>query len=987
MPQPLINILTNLLTDRTNRVITNFGLTGHYSVQNGIDQGETITPLFWRIYYDPLITNISLNLPGYTMQTSWQTSLTSPSLKRLLCSTSVLAYMDDTLWIAQTKENLEKIIHTASSFYKMANIQVNPSKSVFIAKQTEASISFMQTRLTSIPPSQPFKFLGCWFTLNNKHFKQIKLIQEEALNLAYTANAKKITDKQIAYVINTVIIPTVEYRIHNIIMPQSTCLKILGKYLTIAKHKSNLSRSTPNSTMLNHNIYNIHNIWEIQLQHHSSNFLHRINNNSTLGTTTHIRLQQLQNNLWSTTNLLQHPQPIIDGPNKHTTTCKLIQLLQQADINLVTNSNLEWPQTIQDANLSIESILSKNINYRVFKQQLRKKHILYIEQLSSADNEHLLEWQHISPRLLHIPKGKKPRWFSILENTILDNPEYRTILPQFRPPGTNPFAYQSATISKKLKPWILTYQQDKIIIGQIRKRLKQTNSLSITHWQHDINIQHHLLYPLPSIICTPCPGCNLNSNRLPNYCTIEVSNTLSTQFLGRKTCNKQLKLNANYIDLLYSTAIKHPITLPPLPNIDIVDSLAYSLFQNNEACQQLIQLTQNNYNRQIFTFYTDRSVSEIGTSNCSMGVGWIQILKNQVINSFSARITDWPSSYKAELIAVLSAISTLPHNSKVDIFTDSQSIITKYKKLLHTPTESTKYFKLNYWPIWHSILNATKAFNIQLTFHKVPAHADNQFNNMADLLAKKHQQPDTHTLQFSHTNIYNPNFVIQWHKHYVEKPTRQFIKTIGRAKTIAMWSSQKCNIEWENYASEIEWNPTWHYINNNQKVTTKITSSKLNQMKAFRVKNLLNDLPTYYHLHTTFPKIYYAPTCFSCNNTDSTSHWLTCYDPQTLNKIVHSSINTIITKHLANSPIALIRAFTEIIKSHPSFNYPQHSLPHTHSLLGTLKGLISSHLVQTLATLEIQPREARDIIIQILLQISSEIYEQIWKPYCKKFAK
>ena len=75
---------------------------------------------------------------------------------------------------------------------------------------------------------------------------------------------------------------------------------------------------------------------------------------------------------------------------------------------------------------------------------------------------------------------------------------------------------------------------------------------------------------------------------------------------------------------------------------------------------------------------------------------------------------------------------------------------------------------------------------------------------MADLLAKKHQQPDTHTLQFSHTNIHNPNFVIQWHKHYVEKPTRQFIKTIGRAKTIAMWSSQKRNIEWENYASEIE---------------------------------------------------------------------------------------------------------------------------------------------------------------------------------------
>ena len=176
MPQQLISILTNLLSDRLNRVITNFGLTNYYVVQNGIDQGETITPLFWRIYYDPLISKISLQLPEYTIQTSWQSSLISPSTKQLQCSISVLTYMDDTLWIAQSKNNLKKIIETASSFYNMANIQVNPSKSIFISNQTAANISFLQTNLVSTPPNQPFKFLGCWFTLNNKHTKQIKLI-------------------------------------------------------------------------------------------------------------------------------------------------------------------------------------------------------------------------------------------------------------------------------------------------------------------------------------------------------------------------------------------------------------------------------------------------------------------------------------------------------------------------------------------------------------------------------------------------------------------------------------------------------------------------------------------------------------------------------------------------------------------------------------------------------------------------------------------
>src|SRR5260363_97738 len=64
MPQPLIDTLTNLLFDRHNRVITNLGLTNTYTVKNGIDQEETITPLFWRIYYDPLINNIATQIPA-----------------------------------------------------------------------------------------------------------------------------------------------------------------------------------------------------------------------------------------------------------------------------------------------------------------------------------------------------------------------------------------------------------------------------------------------------------------------------------------------------------------------------------------------------------------------------------------------------------------------------------------------------------------------------------------------------------------------------------------------------------------------------------------------------------------------------------------------------------------------------------------------------------------------------------------------------------
>ena len=45
IPSKIINLIINIFTDRTNKVILNSSYTESYSVQNGIDQDETIAPL------------------------------------------------------------------------------------------------------------------------------------------------------------------------------------------------------------------------------------------------------------------------------------------------------------------------------------------------------------------------------------------------------------------------------------------------------------------------------------------------------------------------------------------------------------------------------------------------------------------------------------------------------------------------------------------------------------------------------------------------------------------------------------------------------------------------------------------------------------------------------------------------------------------------------------------------------------------------------
>ena len=150
----------------------------------------------------------------------------------------------------------------------------------------------------------------------------------------------------------------------------------------------------------------------------------------------------------------------------------------------------------------------------------------------------------------------------------------------------------------------------------------------------------------------------------------------------------------------------------------------------------LQQIAQANTTLSEFTFYTNGSVTNFGNSRCSMGIAWIQIYNNSIIHQFSAQIQNWSSLYKAELTAILLAICTCSQNSIIYIYTDSQSIISKYKALLNAKYNTSKIYSYNYWPIWHTLLYLIQLYSNTITLYKVLAHSDNEFNNFADQLAK-----------------------------------------------------------------------------------------------------------------------------------------------------------------------------------------------------------------------------------------------------------
>src|SRR5271170_8352003 len=103
IPSKIINISLNLLINRKLSINLNYTSTDEFLVSNGIDQGETLAPLWWTIFYDPLISKIhryKRNIPY-----------------------NILAYIDDLALISNKHSKLQKNFNIFLEFLNMNGIK------------------------------------------------------------------------------------------------------------------------------------------------------------------------------------------------------------------------------------------------------------------------------------------------------------------------------------------------------------------------------------------------------------------------------------------------------------------------------------------------------------------------------------------------------------------------------------------------------------------------------------------------------------------------------------------------------------------------------------------------------------------------------------------------------------------------------------------------------------------------------------------------
>ncbi|RHZ66304.1 hypothetical protein Glove_308g25 [Diversispora epigaea] len=80
---------------------------------------------------------------------------------------------------------------------------------------------------------------------------------------------------------------------------------------------------------------------------------------------------------------------------------------------------------IKGDNITIE-VLANKLQYNSCREGIRKRGLMFLEQLVSYNGKMLLYWHEITN---NDQRGPKPRWFKMLENNVIINTTTRVLAP------------------------------------------------------------------------------------------------------------------------------------------------------------------------------------------------------------------------------------------------------------------------------------------------------------------------------------------------------------------------------------------------------------------------------------------------------------------------------------------------------------------------------------------------------------------------------
>ncbi|CAG8659819.1 12041_t:CDS:2 [Gigaspora margarita] len=285
-------------------------------------------------------------------------------------------------------------------------------------------------------------------------------------------------------------------------------------------------------------------------------------------------------------------------------------------------------------------------------------------------------------------REKKPKWFSLLEGKIIENAEERTIKPKWISGQANQFESSVSLLKisndKRKKEWVLSKE------GEVFKiKEKKEKTIQVEHWRTVSEVAKS------ETRIEKCSGCEYNRSIVEGNCTTHIKfdegwKVILKNTISRIESSTQMQANFNLTSLARETYNKDPP-------------------ENEQEFKNLCYL-ESPKKELILQAELNEKVKE----------------KEEVsFEEISAYTTGWPSSTRAELLAIWIATLLSPSKTEVVIKTDSAVSIINIETSKYT-TMARQWLKQKNLDLLLLIRKAIFIKEIRLSLVKVKDHSNNR---------------------------------------------------------------------------------------------------------------------------------------------------------------------------------------------------------------------------------------------------------------------
>ncbi|RHZ50283.1 hypothetical protein Glove_502g39 [Diversispora epigaea] len=824
--------------------------------------------------------------------------------------------------------------------------------------------------------------------------------------------------------------PGVEYLLTDTVLGTNEGEKLNSKLRTLFKHKCGLSKTMMDSVVYSQIGYNVFNILDRQTQMHSKELIHRINKQDIVGITTKVRLQQLQNRMWDPEEI--YDKKVIGSMGnkqlKGNLTAQILKIMGDKGITLKKTKIEELPQAPEGGSYDLKSFMENREWYNRNRDSLRRKGVMFLEQLMNASLTQCIPWQQVKGRP---SKGVQPKWY----NEVVDEYNKRKKELRFQD-EINPFNTLRKIGANEIKRFqtIVTKKESDLIYGLVsrnpKKRKKGTNnndnnkpngrreetpSLVIQHLIQE-TIKGEVRSPL-----IPCEGCKLKDTTPLRDSRILLKNEakkclirtdinqirsiparqriVSTTHKEDKRIKRRLLISPKSIRI-YFKSTTNTGSIDQQEDTSVYGTHKNLLVQEGSTEKKINDLKAELSQYAQIVFYTDGSLlknqeqgnqkEKRGEDRMGIGLAISPEGYDERILDFSARITGLASSSRAELWAILMALEIAPSNTKIKIYTDSASAIAAIKRFM-VDNKRKKAKNLKNPNVLQAISDKCNGKRIIFELNKVEAHTGVFLNEKADSLAKEGANSN------SWIKI-NPEFLqrrvnFEWENQSIDTDIKEFSKREQKINWYVNWRTQYKVIKWcnQNIAKETNWKLTQHYIHGT-KISSKITDKEDNSNRTFNIKVLNDELPVLKNLHLRKPDVYSSDQCIICKKEKEDSlHPFVCqgYDNIIRNKLIQQLAIIGINQGSKKKKTELVAALQKESFMKIDVGRKLRGIVESDhfSLIDMIRGLVYKHMQNKIKTIIIADTNKVKEIQKQILSFLRLIMKKQWEERCKLFLK